>query len=55
MLLNSEGKAVHVDTKKMSPKAREIVLSGLTEVLGSPSYRDAPKGFFSIGARARMK
>ncbi len=54
MLLNAQGKKVHIDTKKMSPKAKAHALAPLTEVLAAPSYRDAPKGFFSVGTRAHM-
>lgn len=55
MLQTQQGKTVHVDTRKLSPKSRDAVLRNLTERLVPPPYRDAPKGFFSIGTRACMK
>lgn len=55
MLQTAQGKVVHVDTRKLSPKSRADVLGNLTERLVPPPYRDAPKGFFSIGTRACMK
>jgi hypothetical protein len=54
MLVTSQGKQVHLDTRKMSPKSREVSLRNLTERLVAPPYRDAPKGFFSIQTRAKL-
>lgn len=53
MLLDHSRKQVHVDTRKVSPKLKDKLLAPLTEVLAVLPYRDAPRGFFSLGERAR--
>jgi len=55
MLLDAQKKQVHVDTRKVSPKLKDKLLAPLTEVLAVLPYRDAPRGFFSLGERARTR
>ncbi len=50
MLLNTQGKAAAYKKKYSIDE-----LSVLTEVLTPKHYKEAPKGFFALGARARLK
>lgn len=50
MLLNSKGKAVPYKKKYSVDE-----LSTYTENLTPRHYKEAPKGFFALGTRARLK